>query len=256
MCIERGIDCEGLNLKSQLFQALEEQTQPGHMDIFVASMNLRGARATIPTSLPPKSVLKINVTTAQPTGNIDRITFSPMNIKPYQAPDGYVYACYENWWQSRKVIEGIDRNKQLQWWREAKKAHRRYPNSKGRKVLGAEHPNFPNKLLPYIESRIEIYVPEYLKLIEDNKALFVLTNRITSLRNQMSEGMDTAVAFYDFDGPRNANGEPIALKLTEDLFVEKILDPTYPFGHGYVVAALAAGFNITKLLDYVRNLLN
>ena len=66
------------------------------------------------------------------------------------------------------------------------------------------------------------------------------------------------VVVYDFDGPRLPDGTPTCLPLTRELLVEKINDTTYPFGHGYVVAALLAGHTLTDYtvssnLTYIEN---
>jgi hypothetical protein len=45
----------------------------------------------------------------------------------------------------------------------------------------------------------------------------------------------------DFDGPRDADGQPLIEEVTVDLLRDKIEDVAHPFGHGYVVAAKLLG---------------
>ena len=45
------------------------------------------------------------------------------------------------------------------------------------------------------------------------------------------------VVITDYDGPRDAHGEPACEEVTLELLREKLHDETRPFGHGYVVAA-------------------
>ena len=45
------------------------------------------------------------------------------------------------------------------------------------------------------------------------------------------------VVVYDFDGPL-VKKEPVCLKVTKKMLIEKINDIATPFGHGYVVAEL------------------
>ena len=57
------------------------------------------------------------------------------------------------------------------------------------------------------------------------------------------------VVVYDFDGPRADDGAPECRELTLDLLREKINDMRFPFGHGYVVAALLAGVPPSEYVD-------
>jgi hypothetical protein len=53
--------------------------------------------------------------------------------------------------------------------------------------------------------------------------------------NIIGSGRDITV--YDFDGPRLADGLVTCLEMTHDAYNDKINDPIFPFGHGYIVAA-------------------
>ena len=55
------------------------------------------------------------------------------------------------------------------------------------------------------------------------------------------------VAVYDFDGPRHPDGKNACLQVTLEMLKEKINDPKFPFGHGYVIAAALKGY---KPSDY------
>lgn len=82
----------------------------------------------------------------------------------------------------------------------------------------------------YIESRKKVYVPEYAKLIKD-------TEVFKEMKKQADSGFKYQI--LDLDGPVERS-----LPVTLDMLKEKINDPSAPFGHGYVVAALLAGIPI------------
>jgi hypothetical protein len=191
--------------------------------IFIASMNMRGKWAE---PLEPTSI-KVNVTSAQGKTNKNRRDFSPMT----QVEGGYKgFWNFESYWQSGKVFEGIDIIKVKKWWLSLTEAKRRYPNSKGKKVLysvwdGEEH-------LDYITSRKKVYVPEYYTLIKDREMTNYWIEQLKSGKN---------ITIYDFDGPRTIDGDVSCMELTEDLLVDKINNTRFPFGHGYIVAATIAG---------------
>ena len=210
-------------------------------------MNLRGIRAPA-----PPSALKLNVTSAQSKTSSSRLDFSPMT----PISGGYEgYWNFEHYWQSGKVFEGIDQEITKKWWREQTKPHRRYPNSKGAKVLYAVFDDYQGEQMDYITSRKKVYVPEYFALIKNK-------NSINGWRRHIERGGDVVV--YDFDGPRGVSdrnslgfkdprdldGAPICMPVTLNLLKEKINDPTYPFGHGYIVAGYIAGFEPQHYIDH------
>ena len=189
--------------------------------VYVASMNMRGKWADCSYI---DNHIKINVTSAQGKTNLNRLNFSPMT----EIPGGYKdYWNFESYWQSGKVFEDIPIEKTIKYWRELKEAKRRYPKSKGKKVLYALFDG-NDKKMDYITSRKEIYVPEYYELIK-NKEM------IEHWRNKLNEGKNLII--YDFDGPRNEDGEVMCLELTPELLIEKINNGRFPFGHGYIVAS-------------------
>uniref|UniRef100_A0A6C0IXX9 Uncharacterized protein n=1 Tax=viral metagenome TaxID=1070528 RepID=A0A6C0IXX9_9ZZZZ len=189
--------------------------------IYIASMNMRGKWAE---SIDNNSI-KINVTSSQSKKSQNRISFSPMQ----EIIGGYKgYWNFESYWQSGKVYESISHEITKKWWKQLKEPKRRYPNSKGKKVLYAQFDDFKDEKMDYIVSRKKIYIPEYYNLIKD-------TERISFWKQKLKEGHNLVV--YDFDGPRTDMGDVICLELTLELLIEKINDTTYPFGHGYIVAA-------------------
>lgn len=202
--------------------------------IYVASMNLRGTWA-----LPPKDAVRVNVTSAQSRSSLFRLELSPMNIKVNNL-DGKEYFCFENYWQAGKRYEGLDDAKSLEkqsfWWKSQTSGKRRYPLGKGRRVTHAVFPGFES--LDYIDSRKKVYVPLYIDAVKSASCIKLL----------QETSKTKSIVVYDFDGPRDENGMPTCLEMTDELFREKLNDPTHPFGHGYIVAALIKGMDVLKLL--------
>lgn len=203
-------------------------------EVYVASMNLRGEWAP----RPPGSFV-LNVTSAQRKDSPERRDFSPMS----EVPGGYKgYFCFENYWQAGKVFEDIDSEKCKAWWRSLKEGKRRYPKSKGHRVLFARFQNEETgetETYDYISSRKNIYVKEYRRLIQGRESL-------KKWKDVAASGK--VVVVYDFDGPRKEDGTPMCLKVTEEMLLEKINDPRHPFGHGFIVAAEIARIDVTSFL--------
>jgi len=191
--------------------------------VYIASMNMRGkhAKPIIENSI------KINVTSAQSKTNKNRLDFSPMT----KITNGYKgYWNFESYWQSGKVYENIPIEKTKKWWKELKEPKRRYPKSKGEKVLYALFDG-NNEKLDYINSRKKIYIPEYYEIIKNKEMLLYWKEMLNKGHN---------LTIYDFDGPRTTNGDVCCMEVTKELLFEKINDPTFPFGHGYIVAGCIA----------------
>ena len=187
--------------------------------VYIASMNLRGEWYPLPDNCK-----RVNVTSAQQKESPYRKTFSPMT--PIKG--GYKgYFCFENYWQSGKRYDNMDDIDELvNWWKKQKRGFRKYPYAKGRKVIHAIFPNYENPL-DYIPSRKLIYVPEYFNLIKDSKVL-------SKLKENLKNGINYVI--YDFDGPRTNDGNPDIMEINVENLKNKINDPKYPFGHGYIVA--------------------
>lgn len=187
--------------------------------VYICSMNLRGDWAAL-----PEGFIRLNVTSAQGKENNNRRDFSPMT----HVEGGYKgFWNFESYWQSGKVFEGIPQTKTLDWWKKNKEAKRRYPGSKGYKVLYAQWNG--GEKMDYITSRKKVYVPEYYNLIKDRE-------QVKYYKDLIKKG--NKIAVYDFDGPRTIDGKPSCVPVTLKTLKEKINDTRFPFGHGYVVASL------------------
>ena len=195
------------------------------MTVYIASMNLRGIWAPC-----PEGTTKINVTSAQRKNSPFRLAFSPMTpiVNKYKG-----YHCFENYWQSGKRYQGIYSKTITDWWKKQTKGKRRFPDGRNKRVLHAKFPHINNNL-GYIDSRKQVYVPEYYNLIKDNPILIDIQNRLNIGEN---------FTVYDFDGIRDDNGNPTSAEVTLELLQEKILDTRTPFGHGYIVASAIMNIN-------------
>ena len=198
--------------------------------VFIASMNLRGKWAAC-----PENTTRVNVTSAQRKDHPFRLAFSPMTpiVNKYKG-----YYCFENYWQSGKRYPDIPARKVTDWWKSQTKGKRRYPDGKNKPVL---HANFPHisQNLGYIDSRKQVYVPEYYNLIHNNSVLLDLKKRLS---------LGESFTVYDFDGIRDDTGNPTSTEVNVELLKEKILDTRTPFGHGYIVAGAIKGL---KPQDYL-----
>ena len=200
---------------------------PAVCAIFIASMNLRGKRASL-----GRACKKVNVTSAQAKKSKYRVAFSPM--QPIEG--GYKgYDRFEAYWQSGKVWEGVPHAVSTGWWKRQTAAKRRFPGGKGRRVLHAKFPNHPEPL-DYISARKKVYVPEY-------HAMATATETFKELAAEAARRGPAGepIVIFDFDGPRGGNREPLCRQITPELLREKINDPAHPFGHGYVIAASLMG---------------
>jgi len=189
-------------------------------------MNMRGQWATS----PDPSAIKINVTSAQATNAKNRRDFSPMTA----IAGGYKdYYCFENYWQSGKVFDGLgaDENEYIKiWWQNLKEPKRRCPQTKSKRCLYASWDSVEH--FDYIQSRKKVYVPEYYELIRD---------REMTQYWQQKHRAGVNLIIYDFDGPRTDTGAPTYIDLSISGLINKINDESFPFGHGYIVAATIAG---------------
>ena len=205
------------------------------MEMYIASMNMRGKWAE-----SPEGCQRINVTSSQAKNSKNRLAFSPMT----PVENGYKgYYCFENYWQAGKRYKGLEKPEDLQkqdkWWKSQTKGFRRYPKGKGLMIKYAEYPGF-NYQLDYINSRKEVYVPEYYNLVKDN---LVLNNLLNEVKN------GKCIVVYDFDGSRLDNGDVTCLRVTNELLREKLNSSKSPFGHGYIIAGILAGYHPKDYLD-------
>ncbi len=200
--------------------------------VYIASMRLRGPRAEA-----PDGTVRINVTSAQLHNNYRR-DFSPMSFKDDDRLEGF--GCFESLWQSLKKYEGTDdkwEEKHQAWWRKQTKGKRRYPAGKDKRVTHAE---YNGKHMNYIQSRKEFYIPRYLELTED-------TWSMKHCQKLLEDGKD--IVIYDFDGPKGDDGELLCLEVTEEMLKNRVNDPQYPFGHGFVIAACLASIPLESYIN-------
>ena len=206
---------------------------PSHQmngNIYIASMNMRGSWATA-----PDDCIKINVTSVQAKLNKNRLSFSPMT----PIDGGYKgFWNFEHYWQSGKVFDSVSHKTSVAWWQKQDKPKRRYPGAKTMNVLHAKYPHIEEPL-NYIESRKQVYVVEYYDLIKNNPTTHYW-------QQQHQDGKHLVI--YDFDGPRQPDGQVTCCELNLKLLREKILDTKHPFGHGYVIAATIANINPTQYI--------
>ena len=207
--------------------------------VFVASKRFMGAWASPPKEF--RNEQKLDVTSAGAKNSKNRVTFSPMEMKGYTDADEGTYPCYEAYWQSLKVIDGIDHTGRKKYWKSIKTPKRRDPKmniiEKGKKigtrsVLHAKHKRFSNQQINYVDSRKLIYVPDYFKYIKDEP-------HFLELKRQVQAGKVFIV--YDYDGPKNSDGDLACERVTVEMLRQRIHDTSFPFGHGFVVAAALAG---------------
>ena len=81
----------------------------------------------------------------------------------------------------------------------------------------------------YIESRKKIYAPIYAHLVQRTKSFKLL-------REMIKKG-EANVQIFDYDVPNDGKSHVVTL----DLMIQRVNDPSVPFGHGNVIAALLAG---------------
>jgi len=207
--------------------------------VYVASMNLRGKHAVCEND----AAIKVNVTSVQVKTGMsgkNRRDFSPMTFKGgYDDGCGNIFGNFEAFWQSLKVIEGVQREKIVAFWKRVNEedgAKRRFPGSKGKKVL---HALYNGEEMDYITSRKKVYVPHYLDIMKG-------TEMAMYWKSQVEEGKD--VVIFDFDGPRLDDGDVSCIEVTGELLTKKINDVRFPFGHGYIVGAWIKGITMNKFI--------
>ena len=208
---------------------MESSRENGNNQLYIASMFMRGKWAE-----RPENSIVVNVTSMQKKESMFRIDFSPMTLTPYKG-----YACFENYWQSGKVYEGIDPMLSKEWWRKQDKPKRRYPPGKGLKVL---HGIYEDGIVrDYIDARKNIYLPEYYNLVKNKASVLNCLDKLESGKS---------LTIYDFDGPKTQDGDVTCLPLNKDLIREKLNDTEYPFGHGYIIGAILLGLTLDELINF------
>ena len=172
-------------------------------------MNLRGKRA-----LAPERTISLNVTSAQ-QHNKNRRDFSPMTESNFRG-----YYNFEAYWQSGKVFEGISEAVTKKFWKNITEPKRRYPGSKGKRVLYAQWIDNSVKEMDYITSRKKVYVPLYYEMMKDTEMALYWKKRVDEGEN---------IVIYDFDGPRLSDGDVTCIQVNEKILQQKINDTRFPF---------------------------
>jgi len=177
-------------------------------------------------------------------GGILAKTLSPMTLGPVKdAESGLTAQRFENYWQGGKMWKTADHMDEKDEPTDAWRAFRKkiYANPKGqrtplpKKQYGFASSSYYNgKIHSYIESRKQIYVPIYRSLIESMPIIIKLKALLKSGQN---------ILVIDGDGPPKKL-YPNGLIMNATNWNKMINDPTHPFGHGYVVAALLADLQI------------
>jgi len=210
-------------------EVLKKAKQRGK--VYVCGMKMRGLQAK-----PPEDCKRLNVTSGQGKTKEDRICFSPMHLEESEK-DLVAFKDYPNmeaYWQKGKRFQGVDPAKIEEWWKKIKSAKRRYPGSKEKICTHSEFPDYAGKdRLNWIDSRKRVYVPMYKDKIFSKERFKA---RFKYWKDQVDSGVNVAV--YDYDGPRDEQGGPVAREVSVEMLREEINQTNYPFGHGFVVGAM------------------
>ena len=169
-------------------------------------------------------------------------SLSPMLLGPVTDKQGLTANIFECYWQFSKLYEVEGHIKKGTKCEPTKEffAYRKkgFALTKGkRRPFPVKTHGYPtcayynNKSYNYLDSRKEIYVPIYRKLIEKLPI-------IKELRKLLKEGKN--IMIIDGDGPPKKK-YPEGLEMTQENWNKMIDNPKYPFGHGYVVASIISG---------------
>ena len=254
-------------------------SKPNIGEVYIASMS-RGTKWPEIHDKNGNLVKRINVTsgsnnkingvsakTVSPMylGPVNKETvFNPLGINNHKNDDEGALL-FENYWQYGKIFRDLghlDRNNKFtkQWiaFRKKgyseKKGHRHPKGTKTNEVLykytkGNKEYNkykyyiastsyYFGEYMDYITSRKKVYCPVYEQLIKQ-------TMFYQELKKEVCEnGMN--VMILDLDGPKGNSDDEKCLKVTQKMLQEKINDARYPFGHGYVFAAMIAGIQTSE----------
>lgn len=118
-----------------------------------------------------------------------------------------------------------------------------------------------NDKLDYIQARIKIYMPEYCRLAkEDTESFPILKQKLRNGKNLLivepdgphQESLEYYKKTYFVENDFIENNSVL---INEESLSIMALDPKYPFGHGYCLAASLLGIDdeMIELLDEIIN---
>jgi len=180
---------------------------------------------------------------------IPSTTLSPMRLGPVTDAQGNRAEVFENSWQGAKmwrsaghIVDGTEAEPTEKYFAFRRKI---FASVKGkRRPLPKSTHGFPcaarynGRAYGYIESRKEIYVAIYYRLIKNLPA-------VKAMQKMIADGQ--SVMIIDGDGPPR-DLYPQGMQMNEANWRKMIEDPHQPFGHGYVVAAVVAGLPESVIL--------
>ena len=201
-------------------------------NLYIGCMNMRGTR-----SYRPDNCIILNCTSMQRKDSIERKELSPMSpVKgTYRG-----FWNFEHYWQSGKVFDNMTKKdiiEHIEWWKKLEIPKRRCPKYKNVPVLYSMFSD--NIKRNYIDSRKEIYLPEYYELVKNTKT-------IEKYKKLLDQGQN--IIIYDFDGPRSEENDPLTYRATKSFIKKKLNDDRTPFGHGYIVALILLDIDYQDIL--------
>lgn len=160
-------------------------------------------------------------------------SLSPFHLGPCRTPDGTMFHNMENLWQYSKVYQEhlINSNDLFhgeiaaEWWEwhlkgsMTKQAHR-YPMGKGQQALFSK---WGDLRLSYVAARKQIYVPEYAKLLVQQKMF-------KRLLKEYKKGAHIVLRDYDTYDILKAYPD------SRSPWISAIQNSNAKFGHAFVIA--------------------
>jgi hypothetical protein len=235
-----------LNTLEEKKEEKKEETSTGGK-VYICTMKRGLARPKPDTD---EKFLSLNVTSAQSTENEDRRDFSPMT----EIPGGYRgFWNFEHFWQSGKVHTGFDDNYIKSVWKSLKEPTRYFPISEIKKYCKKNKIAIPKKdseireffmkklthsswddgeKMDWVTSRKKVYAPLYFEYMKDKPS-------VLKWKKLRKDGKNIVV--YDFDGPKDKDGNGICLEVTLETLKKQINNTRFSFGHGYIVAGWLLG---------------
>jgi hypothetical protein len=235
--------------KEILINCVLKMNDKSNQNIWVGSRPGRGKGHDYPVQ---ENTLRIDVSSGsmKKIDNLSMKNLSPLLLGPVYDLEGNEYIRFENLWQYNKVYpqlghwDPIREEPTTKWYEWRNKGMTKVKNGKGirtpdeiskLKKIGSWKPIgawWNNKLLGYIDSRKQIYIPKYIEAIKKSEEYQVLENMVAK---------GTKILIIELDGP-NLDEFPNGLLVTEKSINDALHNEKYPYGHGYVIAAQLAGF--------------